>query len=192
MTKRRGKRAPQKHARSADEADQRMQTATVDLSISVDTVARVALHFLNEQGDEQRARRKQVPKDVWPEITAIRDAVDFLDRCASWLSAYGVGKQRRERDAELLAEAGFDPEAKVPFAEAVKFVTSESRLSRAEQYYSEYVRQECGPTAQRDAAVHIELRRTNGIDARYMIAEERAYQEMLRIGALRRRGGSRK
>ncbi len=192
--KRAPKACPQAiRAASEDEADQRLPDGMLNLSISVDTVARVALHFLNEQDDEQRARRKQVPKDLWPEITAIRDAVEFVDRCVSHLSAYAAGKQRRQSDAQLLAREGHHPEGKVPFDDAVVIITSEPRIDRARKYYREYVRWECGANGQADAERHIELREANGIDARYIIAERRAYEEMLQSGNFyRRRGASKK
>jgi hypothetical protein len=162
-------------------------TAAIETTITLDAVARVALHFLHEQDEHDKSRRKEVPKDTWPEIRAIREAIEFLNRCASLLSADADWKQRDVAAAKIAAMRGLDLQARMPFNDAVKFICSEPRLPRAEQYYSEFVRHEMGFDNADDAAHFLRIRREYGITVRQAIAERESYEAMCRTGVFPRR-----
>ena len=97
--------------------------------LPLDVVATTALHFLEKLPDHHLSPQR-----------AVDNAISFLEACIENIESRRrwapVGRRMREE----LASRGWSPQDAIPYGEGIKFITGQTRLDRAQEYYEAFIK----------------------------------------------------
>jgi hypothetical protein len=97
----------------------------------LNAVVHAALHFLKDLG-------RFGGTDFKDQQLAIRQAVGFVGMCSEELTASNQAAIKRFETISDLAKHGFKPYDHIPYRKAIKFITGQTRLDRAEAHYEAF------------------------------------------------------
>jgi hypothetical protein len=105
------------------------ETARPGDELPLDVVAATALHFLEKLPDQPQS----------PQL-AVDRAISFLKTCVENIESHRQGCTVGRRMRQELASRGWRGTDTIPYGEGIKFITGQTRLDRAQEYYEALIK----------------------------------------------------